>query len=672
MLDPQEYLAPEYDIGKLTVANLRSILVEHEAAFPSNANKSQLINIFNEKVKSKKAEILKRYDVGASRNDIIDMTSGNDSRKRESLGSNEKIHLKEPSPVSEKDKIIPSKRHSDPTSPQKRNKRKTRKRVQSNSLSEDSSASPAASFLSMEKFEIDENDNIFRGPIDNTPITLLNKTKFSAKKSKVPVKDILSKFDKSVPSSKVFISGSTESKAKSVSPSPVKDSILSATKPVDTANQTVDNAYLTSTAVDTASILASNDYLPNRIENISAGIDQELNNGDVNDPQTSNTFDYKNDNDAAILINDIFSSNERSKQLNGPTKNIKAAEPVINIPSSDDDEAEVIEDKADEHLVSTLDVKSFSSLDTDDVSFSRESVDIEGKDEANEQESICHEMVLEGIDETETIEGKTDNENVKTELDTMVTRSTISKFSHVFKTLWKSFLLTSILAIAFFSFSLREIKNNTGYCGFEHHGKTLNLWNRLPDSLQNNLQPAKPYIELLESGMINVAHFECEECPENGTCDLNKLTCDYGYVKTYTWRSAFGLVPLQETCEYDYLREEKMRYLSKYTLSYLHRHNDKQLTLDELHDYLRSTKPSSMSVDEFEGYWRSFVEHELSQEPDLSINFNTKEITLSHRTPTEFYTRTFGNVQRGKKSKNLFKRTPPTVDLKNYYTKAKI
>ena len=673
MLDPQEYLAPGYDIDKLTAANLRSILVEHEATFPSNANKSQLINIFNEKVKSKTAEILKRYDVGPSKNDIINMTAKSDSRKEESLRSSDKAQLKEPSPVSEKDKIIPSKRHSDPASPQKRNKRKTRKRVQSNSLSDDSSTSPAASFLSMEKFEIDENDNIFRGPIDNTPITLLNKTKYSTMKSKVPVKDILSKFDKSVPSSKVFKTGSTELKAKSASPNPVKDAGSSATNQVDTANQTVDNAYLTSTTIDPASNIAMNDNLTNQMEDSLVDIDQELNTSAVNNPQTSNRLDYKDDHDATILLDGIFSSTEKTNQLNGPIKNIKEAEPVINIASSDDDEADAIEDKADEHLVSTLDVKSFSSLEPDDVSFSRESVDIEEKDQVEEKDDIPHGKVLEGADGLKSIEEKADIENDESKLDTNVTPSISAKWvSHIFKILWKSFLFISILAIALFISSLREIKTNTGYCDFENRGKALNLWGKLPDSLQNNLHPMKPYIENLESAMVNVAKFECEECPENGSCDLNKLTCDYGYVKTYTWKSALGLVPLQETCEYDYLREEKMRYLSKYTLSYLHRHNDKQLTLDELHDYLRSTKPSSMSVEEFEGYWRSFVEQELSQEPELSVDFNTKEITLSHRTPTEYYTRTFGNVQRGKKSKNLFKRTPPTVDLKDYYTRANV
>lgn len=659
MLDPQEYLAPGYDISKLTVANLRSVLVEHEVSFPSNATKSQLIDIFNKDVKSRADEILKRYNVHPSRNDIIDISGNLEIEEKKGQSG----LIKEPSPVSDKDKIIPSKRQSDSATPLKKSKRKTRKRVGSTTFSDDSSASPTNSFLSMEKFEINENDNIFKGPIDDTPITLLNKTKYANKKAKIPVKDILSKFDKSVPSSKVFKPEKSTLKSKSESPSPVKDLNLLKAEPVDTANKTIDNIYYTDNEINSELVFMKHDTTVDRqVESVvDVVIDGDSNGADFDDNKINNTFDHKHADSGTVLLGAIVESTENNKKLRGPTKNIKEPEPesVISLASSDSDEIEIVEEKADEHLVSTLDVKSFSSMETDDASFSRDSIDIDKND--NEE-----------FEKEETLLDKLDSEKIEFKTETIEATDHRFKIGTLFRVIWRFFLLVNILLLVFLSLSLREVKLNTGYCGFENSGKPLDLWGKLPDSLQNNLLAAKPFVERLESTIVNTAKFQCEDCPKNGICELKKLTCDYGYVKTYPAKSVLGLVPLQEICEYDYLREEKIRYLSKYTLSYLHRHNEKQLTLDELHDYLRSTKPSSMSAEEYEGYWKKFVEDELSKEPDLSIDFNTKEITLSHRTPTEYYTRTFGNVQRGKKSKNLFKKTPPTVNLKNYYTKTSV
>ena len=56
--DEAEYLSPGFDPSTLTVARIRSILVEHDIAYPSNAKKAELIGIFNEKLVPRARKIL--------------------------------------------------------------------------------------------------------------------------------------------------------------------------------------------------------------------------------------------------------------------------------------------------------------------------------------------------------------------------------------------------------------------------------------------------------------------------------------------------------------------------------------------------------------------------------------------------------------------------------------
>jgi len=59
MADPTlQYLAADFDPTSLTVPRLRSILVEHDVAYPSSAKKSQLVDIFNDRVAPQASRIL--------------------------------------------------------------------------------------------------------------------------------------------------------------------------------------------------------------------------------------------------------------------------------------------------------------------------------------------------------------------------------------------------------------------------------------------------------------------------------------------------------------------------------------------------------------------------------------------------------------------------------------
>jgi hypothetical protein len=57
--DELEYLAPGFDPSTLTVPRLRSILVSHDISYSASAKKSQLIDIFNEKLVPRSRKLLK-------------------------------------------------------------------------------------------------------------------------------------------------------------------------------------------------------------------------------------------------------------------------------------------------------------------------------------------------------------------------------------------------------------------------------------------------------------------------------------------------------------------------------------------------------------------------------------------------------------------------------------
>jgi hypothetical protein len=617
-MDPNEYLADNLDVSKLTVPNLRSILVEHQVYFPSSATKGQLIEIFNNTIKPKASSILKKYNI-------------------------------EPINISDIDKTIPSKRQSDNNSS---NLKKTKRKIRKNTTSSPDSSlnSNSNSFLKIEKFEINEQDDIFNGPIDGTPIKLLKKTKYS---KKIDSKDILSKFDTSLPSSKNFRSNSK-------SPSNI-------------------------------------DINNNNDESNNNNNDDENNDNDNNNTY-NNIFDHQNNE--IIFIEEVT-----NKTLLGPTKNIKdsiiiaTSDNEINEQENDNDnddneEIELLKDNVQEKLVSKIDVKSLSSFESDEISFSQDSIDsnninsfvedVENFIEKSNDKSLneLSESLVESADSIKEgeiiheiqIEKSTENAITEESSDLINPKEKSTKLSSFFFFISKIILIIfgilNIILPLIVIFSVREIQKNVGYCGFESPPKLLDIWHKIPEPLSNKLLPIQPYIENFESFMIDLTPVESKKCPSNGKCTLNTLTCDFNYIKKSPLSSFFGLIPLEEYCEYDFLHEEKMRYLFDYTLSYLHRHNENPLTVDELHDYLKSTRPSNIRSDEFEEYWNNFVKSEIEDNNNsvFTINHNTNEITLSHLTPTEYYTKTFGNVERNKKSKNLFKKTPPTVDLQNYYT----
>ncbi|GME78703.1 unnamed protein product [Ambrosiozyma monospora] len=190
--------------------------------------------------------------------------------------------------------------------------------------------------------------------------------------------------------------------------------------------------------------------------------------------------------------------------------------------------------------------------------------------------------------------------------------------------------------------ALREIKFNAGYCNITPQNQQLDIWSKLPKSLQGT--QVEPYVHKFESYLDERFQFECEPCPNHATCyPDSRIKCDPNYLIARPWKSLLGLVPNQEYCVRDSLASDKMKYWAQYTLSLLHRRQGEELSLDELHDLLKDAKSPSMSDSEFEEYWLNFIHFEMLNEPEVKIDFATSSIGFDEGTlPQEYVTRTFG------------------------------
>lgn len=616
-MDPAEYLAEDFDISKLTVPKIRSILVEHEVHFPSNANKSELINLFNSQVKPYSSTILAKY--------TIEPTSDGILKEHNSDSEN----LIEPIKISDKDKTIPSKRHSNEQS-ERTTKKKIRKH-QNENFSD--STSNADSF-----FETSYNENV----------NILNVSDTKFKKKPLNAEQLLAKIDQSTP-------GSSSLKRTSNLSTPIKR---------------------TSPSIDTESQIPKGERL---------NLDKFMNSSDDITPLSppapvsdSHDIFFNNQRDEVILVDDDENIDEDMKSenhllisqspelsstqvkstviLEGPTANLK--ESIII--SSTDDEME-LEPLSEHKKLSSKEesvVPQQSSISTVEVNFTEKSVDNENEVHLlKSTETSINNHKEEDVVYTE-VESKVSTskkaicaeEPKETEQVPNTTHELPVKHNHLKKML-KLFIITfamvGIFLMIIIASCLREIKMNTGYCGVEGPERKIDILQTVPSFLQEQLSPYASKIDFLESTLLKAGNFDCKECPEHANCKLNEIECEYGYRKAKTYKSLFGLVPLEEYCEYDYFKEEQNHYLINYTLKLLHKNNGK-LSLEELHEYLKDTKPSSMQLTEFEEYWKEFVEKDF-KDMDIDVNLTTKEIKLIHKTPTQFYTRNYGTESRSKK-----------------------
>ncbi|KAH3670632.1 hypothetical protein OGAPHI_001147 [Ogataea philodendri] len=204
----------------------------------------------------------------------------------------------------------------------------------------------------------------------------------------------------------------------------------------------------------------------------------------------------------------------------------------------------------------------------------------------------------------------------------------------------------------------RSMAVDVGFCGREGSIRKVGSY------ITSDLPQISHFIDKTDAFLDSIKP-ACVPCPAHAMCDYDsRIECESGYTVSQPWQSVFGLVPRMQECVYDSKRLEKIRLMTEFTLGLLRRKNGKEMTLEELHNFLKATKSNGMDDEDFEEYWYRFVTEEISKEPEIVVDFTTSSISIQNKVPSQFLTRTPG--KKSKKTK-LFQQYPvPTSTFGGY------
>ncbi|VEU22534.1 DEKNAAC103370 [Brettanomyces naardenensis] len=676
-MDPAEYLQPEFDASKLTMPKLRSILLDQDIEYPSSANKSELVDLFNTHIKSNSEELLKKYtDANVPSTDGIifvdtpkqKKTKSKPASADESVGeketpskviptevstpeaafsSNNVFQKKSPasprgarsaqktparrSPVTlkspESDSVpvfsqsVPKKRSSPPpTSPKKKRALKRASRKADDSMHSDSSLSPSVtpvakkSTLGIEKFEDFELDDLMKQYI-KTPSGI------ESPAFKTPSKnsDILDHYSKSASGGKI---------AKKTSSNRLKKNLKRVVKEQEVRQ--VPEEIVSEVSESSPKEAESKAILQE--ETVSTFEEEQAS---ISHLEDSSIIDVAVDQDIEVEV------------ISGPSHQI------IN-ETFHDDEKTIKGERSDDEVAYKAEESTYVSFD---ISNADDTTDVDESSIKQEEQEVVKESILDEIK---------DKQEVKPSVAAEKPQSKHFLFSF-FIFLVKTLLFLSLVSAVFVFSCYRTMKLNAGYCGLPNsNDKPLSLWPTVPQKWEVALEPLHPYVDKAEAYLTEQLAPQCATCPEHGTCYENsELVCDNHYTVSHPLRSLLGLIPNEEECVYDEYAEKKMQLLTEYTLKLLRKRDGEQLSLDELHTYLKATKPSYMSNKEFEEYWNQFINYDISKEPEIKIDLKTRSISIQHKTPTQFLTRTFGESIKSRKL-HLYDKSLPTSTFDGY------
>ncbi len=95
IIDKAEYLQPGFDPSSLLVAHLRAILQTHSVAFPANANKAQLVTLFNSHIAPNASKYARANqstaEIRSDGSDILNADTGQYLEVREATQDKSKI-----------------------------------------------------------------------------------------------------------------------------------------------------------------------------------------------------------------------------------------------------------------------------------------------------------------------------------------------------------------------------------------------------------------------------------------------------------------------------------------------------------------------------------------------------------------------------------------------------
>ncbi|CDK28434.1 unnamed protein product [Kuraishia capsulata CBS 1993] len=206
--------------------------------------------------------------------------------------------------------------------------------------------------------------------------------------------------------------------------------------------------------------------------------------------------------------------------------------------------------------------------------------------------------------------------------DTLVALENSTEFSFV---TFMKFISLWILSVLFFIgvWWYRDQVIQVGYCGVEVYAPTL--------AYGGDTDPRFAYYADLVEDKLHSLRPPCDVCPAHGICyRMSKLRCEEDYMLVRPWYSFGGVVPKTEYCALDTRKADKIKKMTQYCLDLLRRRNadincgegsDAQvgLTIEELHDLLYAMKSETIDDEEFETYWARTLQ-DLEGEDDIIVS----------------------------------------------------
>ncbi|OUM52967.1 hypothetical protein BVG19_g2205 [[Candida] boidinii] len=637
-MDNKEYLEPGFDPKSLTVANLRSILLEHDIIYPSSAKKSDLVELFKDQVTPNAAKFLADYD-------RLNVPNGHGIINMDSPNSNGKASKKSSSvstPASEKKRS----RHGNDNEDEDRSDHEINR---SRELSPSREKKEEGSLKKEKKKKKGTDDDTEKSPFSSDNVFQKSFSVNSSSPSPV-------KADKIIPQKRELQDEKTPKKKKQLRKK-TPDIIQDVSTSTDSSPNNLKHSPIKTLNVDKyeEKLQFEDESLDIITNSIKSPKKTKLKNSQIIKPEkeiyvsiapprnsqrqeTSVKPNYspkpKSSSKMVIQNNlpDILNSTARSPL--GPKKILSFSDETV-VPEEATKEEEIpIEHEHVEPPASSVLIDDSEEKPTE----SQQELETEAVGE--DALMIEEEFII--IEKDEIL---SEDVNKKS-----LVSSILSSLTKLFTYSLSTILIFFLISTAIF---YRQLKINTGYCGSEVN-VSLNLVESF--QLRDNFPSIVPYVDMYEK-FLEDHKPACVECPKHAICKpYSHITCNVDYIRSTNWLGLFGLIPGQEYCVPDVWKMQRIKSMARYTLRILKDKRDKTISMDELHDLLYALRSDGISAEEFEQNWLLALE-DLEKNPMVKVNYQFKEITIENKIIENYSSNTI--INKRKKAKLFDQRPAP-------------
>ncbi|WEJ94565.1 inner nuclear membrane protein enriched at telomere/subtelomere region [Yamadazyma tenuis] len=603
-MDQKTYLEDDFDPKSLKVAQLRGILVEHRVQYPSNAKKSELVNIFLEKVYPQRRQLRDAYWSAVNN----PSTSGFIDKQKSSKNSSKKDGKSDNKLKDEESHRKKSKKNKTDSAPQK-------KKLAKEEESSDVVSSRESTF---------SEENIFQSP-PSGPGPHGKKRKgvtqdVTPSPKKAPVgglfdnesdevgfrEELLKSF---TPRKKVKNSKTVKAETETLQPkvaSPKQETSVHSTpsRSIITSHSSISTPKLSS--IDQFDSDASTDNENEDPVQVSPKVASPKVESSELTPKVKSPKSPKvkvNSPKSPIVKSSPKMKSPKSASSNTPTKFQLKPSAFTTLEEEAQDFDKVLKKKHDDEIPPFHESASIIKLTP-------------GPKLAPRPRSID---VISESSYVEDEESEDEDQDEDQEEDTQPTPK--KSLAPILLYIWLWFLLS---LTGFFLFWYREQSFLIGYCGSSIDEPTFyNSQYPIVNSLGQYLDSFKP---------------QCVKCPGHGRCfEYLELACYEDFVVSKPWY--YDLVPFlhpsEKKCVPDTKKAEKLEAMINFSLDILRSKNamvncgigndneESGLSQDDLYELLLSMKAPYITLEEFNELWeRSLVE--IEKEPEIITE-------LSHR-----------------------------------------